>query len=339
MSFPGPNQPPSNGGGNKPNGGNNPFTNPFSRNNDGKNGGSGANGNKSNGPRPFWQSPWLWVVVVALLAVTMFQLFAGAGSQTIDTKDGMQILNGNTVEYATIVDNTQQVKLKLSSDYSATDPDTGRTKNYGKNVQFYYTYAQSAAVVKAVQKADPAKGWTASMQQTSIWTYLLTSLLPFLIIFGLFWFLMSRMGGAAGGMFGMGGKKNSGKLLDGQTPTTKFSDVAGEDAAVQEVEEIKDFLKDPSRYKALGARIPRGVLLYGPPGTGKTLLARAIAGEAGVPFYSMAGSDFVEMFVGLGASRVRDLFDEAKKNAPAIIFIDEIDAVGRKRGGSGMSRR
>ncbi len=191
----------------------------------------------------------------------MFQLFAGAGSQTIDTKDGMQILNGNTVEYATIVDNTQQVKLKLSSDYSATDPDTGNVTNYGKNVQFYYTYAQSAAVVKAVQKADPAKGWTASMQQTSIWTYLLTSLLPFLIIFGLFWFLMSRMGGAAGGMFGMGGKKNSGKLLDGQTPTTKFSDVAGEDAAVQEVEEIKDFLKDPSRYKALGARIPRGVLL------------------------------------------------------------------------------
>ena len=161
--------------------------------------------------------------------------------------------------------------------------------------------------------------------------------MPFLIIFGLFWFLMSRMGGAAGGMFGMGGKKNSGKLLDGQTPTTKFSDVAGEDAAVQEVEEIKDFLKDPSRYKALGARIPRGVLLYGPPGTGKTLLARAIAGEAGVPFYSMAGSDFVEMFVGLGASRVRDLFDEAKKNAPASIFIEVIDAVGRKRGGSGMS--
>ena len=331
MSFPGPNQPPSNGGGNKPNGGNNPFTNPFSRNNDGKNGGSGANGNKSNGPRPFWQSPWLWVVVVALLAVTMFQLFAGAGSQTIDTKDGMQILNGNTVEYATIVDNTQQVKLKLSSDYSATDPDTGRTKNYGKNVQFYYTYAQSAAVVKAVQKADPAKGWTASMQQTSIWTYLLTSLLPFLIIFGLFWFLMSRMGGAAGGMFGMGGKKNSGKLLDGQTPTTKFSDVAGEDAAVQEVEEIKDFLKDPSRYKALGARIPRGVLLYGPPGTGKTLLARAIAGEAGVPFYSMAGSDFVEMFVGMGAARVRDLFKEANKMAPCIVFIDEIDTIGKSR--------
>ena len=319
MSFPS-GQPPQNNGGNsnRPNNGN-PFTNPFGHgNNDG-----------GNGPRPFWQSPWLWVVVVALLAVTMFQLFAGTGSQTIDTKDGMQILNGGNVEYAQIVDNTQQVKLKLKSDYSATDPTTGKVKNYGKNVQFYYTYAQSAAVVKAVQKADPTQGWTATMQQTSVWTYLITSILPF-------WFLMSRMGGA-GGMFGMGGKKNSGKLLEGQTPTTKFSDVAGEDAAVQEVEEIKDFLKDPSRYKALGARIPRGVLLYGPPGTGKTLLARAIAGEAGVPFYSMAGSDFVEMFVGLGASRVRDLFDEAKKNAPAIIFIDEIDAVGRKRGGSGMS--
>ena len=184
---------------------------------------------------------------------------------------------------------------------------------------------------RQVQKADPVKGWTATMQQSSIWTYLLTSLLPFLIIFGLFWFMMSRMGGA-GGMFGMGGKKNSGKLLEGQTPTTKFADVAGEEAAVQEVEEIKDFLKDPSRYKALGARIPRGVLLYGPPGTGKTLLARAIAGEAGVPFFTISGSDFVEMFVGVGAARVRDMFETAKKNAPCIIFIDEIDAVGRQRG-------
>ena len=339
MSFPGPNQPPSNGGGNKPNGGNNPFTNPFSRNNDGKNGGSGANGNKSNGPRPFWQSPWLWVVVVALLAVTMFQLFAGAGSQTIDTKDGMQILNGNTVEYATIVDNTQQVKLKLSSDYSATDPDTGRTKNYGKNVQFYYTYAQSAAVVKAVQKADPAKGWTASMQQTSIWTYLLTSLLPFLIIFGLFWFLMSRMGGAAGGMFGMGGKKNSGKLLDGQTPTTKFSDVAGEDAAVQEVEEIKDFLKDPSRYKALGARIPRGVLLYGPPGTGKTFAVERLVDFLGWPSFQIDASSVASPYIHETSKKVAQVFDKAMENAPSVLVIDEMEAfLADREMGSGHHR-
>ncbi|MBM6699955.1 ATP-dependent zinc metalloprotease FtsH [Bifidobacterium pullorum subsp. saeculare] len=313
-------------------GGGNPFTNPFRRDPNNNAGGSGK-GNAGQ-PRPFWKSPWLWGVVVVLVVILMFQMLMGGGTQTIDTKDGMSLLKGDTVTYAKVVDNTQSVKLELSSDYTKRDPDTGRTHNYGKNVQFYYTFAQGADVIKAVKEADPSKGWTASIQQTSMLSYLVTSLLPFLIIFALFWFLMSRMGGA-GGMFGMGGKKNNGKLLEGQTPTTKFSDVAGEDAAVQEVEEIKDFLKDPSKYKALGARIPRGVLLYGPPGTGKTLLARAIAGEAGVPFYSMAGSDFVEMFVGLGASRVRDLFDEAKKNAPAIIFIDEIDAVGRKRG-SGM---
>ncbi len=324
MSFQGPNQ-----NGNRPN----PFNNPFGNGNNGQNG----NGNKSNGPRSFWRSPWLWAIIIVLIGVMMFQLFSGSGAQTITTKDGMAILkdNASDVSYATIVDNTQQVKLELKNDYKATSPDTGKERNYGKNVQFYYAYAQSADVVTAIEKAAPAKGWTTTMKSTSMWTYVLTSILPFVIFLVLIWFLMSRMG-SAGGMLGMGGKKNSGKLLDGQIPHTKFSDVAGEDAAVQEVEEIKDFLKDPSKYKALGARIPRGVLLYGPPGTGKTLLARAIAGEAGVPFYAMAGSDFVEMFVGLGASRVRDLFDEAKKNAPAIIFIDEIDAVGRKRG-AGMN--
>ncbi|KFJ01303.1 ATP-dependent zinc metalloprotease FtsH [Bifidobacterium stellenboschense] len=333
MTFPqGPGQPNNGGNGN-------PFNNPFRRGNDnGNNGNKGGKGDKPNrkgGDKPFWQSPWLWGAVVVVLIAMMFQMFAGTGAQTIDTKDGLQLLNNGQVTYAKIVDNKQKVTLELKGDYNKKDPDTGKNHNYGDKVQFYYTFAQGQDILKAVQKADPSKGWSADIEQTSMMSYLITSILPFIIFFALFWWLMSRMGGA-GGMLGMGGKKNNGKLLEGQTPTTKFSDVAGEDEALAEVEEIKDFLKDPSKYKALGARIPRGVLLYGPPGTGKTLLARAIAGEAGVPFYAMAGSDFVEMFVGLGASRVRDLFDEAKKNAPAIIFIDEIDAVGRKRG-SGMS--
>ncbi|PLS29792.1 ATP-dependent zinc metalloprotease FtsH [Bifidobacterium parmae] len=336
MTFPqGPGQPNNGGNGN-------PFNNPFRRGNDngnnGNNGNKGGKGDKPNrngGDKPFWQSPWLWGAVVVVLIAMMFQMFAGTGAQTIDTKDGLRLLDNGQVTYAKIVDNKQKVTLELKSDYNKQDPDTGKNHNYGDKVQFYYTFAQGQDILKAVQKADPSKGWSADIEQTSMMSYLITSILPFIIFFALFWWLMSRMGGA-GGMLGMGGKKNNGKLLEGQTPTTKFSDVAGEDEALAEVEEIKDFLKDPSKYKALGARIPRGVLLYGPPGTGKTLLARAIAGEAGVPFYAMAGSDFVEMFVGLGASRVRDLFDEAKKNAPAIIFIDEIDAVGRKRG-SGMS--
>ena len=330
MSFP---QGPGSGNGNNPNSNNNrnngnPFNNPFNRGND-NNGRKNGNENK-----PVWQSPWLWGAVLVIMVVLMFQMFAGSGTKTIDTKDGFALLNQGKATYAEITDNKQVVRLELKNDYSKKDPDTGKVTNYGKNVQFYYTFAQGAQVAKAVENGDLSKGWTSNIEQTSMMSYLITSILPFIIVFALFWFLMSRMGGA-GGMLGMGGKKNSGKLLEGQTPTTKFADVAGEDEAVAEVEEIKDFLKDPSKYKALGARIPRGVLLYGPPGTGKTLLARAIAGEAGVPFYSMAGSDFVEMFVRLGASRVRDLFDEAKKNAPAIIFIDEIDAVGRKRG-SGM---
>lgn len=324
MSVPqGPGQPNNNG---------NPFNNPF-RQNGNKDGGSGKPNQANGGNKPFWQSPWLWGAVIVILVITMFQMFAGMGTQTIDTKDGLELLDDGQVNYAKIVDNKQKVTLQLKSDFTKRDANTGKMHNYGKSVQFYYTFAQGQDIIKAVEKADPSKGWSADIESSSMMTYLIQSILPFIIFFAFAWFLMSRMG--AGNMLGMGGKKNNGKLLEGQTPSTRFSDVAGEDEALAEVEEIKDFLKDPSKYKALGARIPRGVLLYGPPGTGKTLLARAIAGEAGVPFYSMAGSDFVEMFVGLGASRVRDLFDEAKKNAPAIIFIDEIDAVGRKRG-SGM---
>ena len=147
---------------------------------------------------------------------------------------------------------------------------------------------------------------------------------------GLFWFLMSQMQGGGSEVMSFG--KSKAKLATKDTPKVTFADVAGADEAVEELREIKEFLAEPAKFLAVGAKIPKGVLLYGQPGTGKTLLARAVAGEAGVPFYSISGSDFVEMFVGVGASRVRDLFEQAKNNAPAIVFVDEIDAVGRHRG-------
>lgn len=263
MSFP---QGPGNGNNPNPNNNRNngnPFTNPFNRGNNGTNGKGNNNEN-----RPIWQSPWLWGAVLVVMVVLMFQMFAGGGTKTIDTKDGFALINQGKATYAEITDNKQVVRLKLKNDYTKKNADTGKVTNYGKNVQFYYTFAQGAQVAKAVENGNLEKGWTSNIEQTSMLSYLVTSILPFVIVLALFWFLMSRMGGA-GGMLGMGGRKNSGKLLDGQTPTTKFADVAGEDEAVAEVEEIKDFLKDPSKYKALGARIPRGVLLYGPPGTGK----------------------------------------------------------------------
>lgn len=335
------------GGPGRGNNGNNPFLTPLNprnprnngqRNNNNKGNNDGNDGKDGNNKsrRPIWQSPWTWIVLLVLLAVVGFQMFAKTGSQTIDTQDGIELLRSHKANYAEIIDNKQLVKLTLDKKFSKYSKRDKQKHDYGKDVQFYYTIAQGKSIIQEVEKAKPSNGWTANLQSSGIFSYLVTSLVPILFFLGMIWFMFSRIGGAGGGMLGMGGGRGRGKLVEGQTPKTKFADVAGEQAAVEEVEEIKDFLKDPSRYKALGARIPRGVLLYGPPGTGKTLLARAIAGEAGVPFYAMAGSDFVEMFVGLGASRVRELFDEAKKNAPAIIFIDEIDAVGRRRG-SGMT--
>lgn len=328
------------GGPGRGNNGNNPFLNPRNPRNQRNNGQQGKNNknneNNHNNRRSFWQSPWTWIVLLVLLSVVGFQMFVHNGSQTIDTQDGIELVRSHKASYVEIIDNKQLVKLTLDSPFKKFDKRSKQNRDFGKDVQFYYAYAQGRSIVQEVEKAKPSNGWTATLQSSSIISYLITSLVPILFFLGMIWFMFSRIGGAGGSMLGMGGGRGRGKLLEGQTPKTKFADVAGEQAAVEEVEEIKDFLKDPSRYKALGARIPRGVLLYGPPGTGKTLLARAIAGEAGVPFYAMAGSDFVEMFVGLGASRVRELFDEAKKNAPAIIFIDEIDAVGRRRG-SGMT--
>ena len=159
---------------------------------------------------------------------------------------------------------------------------------------------------------------------------LIIGCLPFLLVILIFLFMLNQMQGGGSRVMNFG--KSKAKLITKDTPKTTFADVAGADEAIEELQEIKEFLQNPAKFQAIGAKIPKGVLLYGPPGTGKTLLARAVAGEAGVPFYSISGSDFVEMFVGVGASRVRDLFEQAKANAPAIVFVDEIDAVGRHRG-------
>lgn len=188
------------------------------------------------------------------------------------------------------------------------------------------------AEIQAVAKAqDGVKVEYLKAPQTSGWVSFFTGIIPFIIIFILFFFLLNQSQGGGGGRV-MNFGKSKAKLYDDQKQKVRFNDVAGADEEKQELVEVVDFLKDPRRFADIGARIPKGILLVGPPGTGKTLLARAVAGEAGVPFFSISGSDFVEMFVGVGASRVRDLFENAKKNAPCIIFIDEIDAVGRQRG-------
>ena len=176
----------------------------------------------------------------------------------------------------------------------------------------------------------PSEGYDGKNPTQSLLTSLLINLLPIILLVVLFFFVMNQMQGGGSRVMQFG--KSKAKLVSKDTPKTTFADVAGADEAVEELEEIKDFLAEPAKFQAVGAKIPKGVLLYGPPGTGKTLLARAVAGEAGVPFFSISGSDFVEMFVGVGASRVRDLFEQAKANAPAIVFVDEIDAVGRHRG-------
>ena len=185
-------------------------------------------------------------------------------------------------------------------------------------------------LVDELDEADPPIDVTTDQQGDSIWTGLLFSLLPTVLLIGAFFLVMNALQGGGKGVMQFG--KSRAKQVSKDEPAVTFSDVAGCDEAVEELQEIKDFLKDPARFQAIGARIPKGVLLFGPPGTGKTLLARAVAGEAGAPFFPISGSDFVEMFVGVGASRVRDLFEKAKQAAPAIVFVDEIDAVGRHRG-------
>ena len=268
------------------------------------------------------------MVAAVMLALSLYFLFSGSDSSPIDTSQGMELLAGDTVKSAEITDGLQRVRLELTEDFTTTD-ESGQTENLGTKVEFYYVAPQGADVVEAVQDADLPDGYNSVVPQQSFLASLLSFLIPMLILLGLFWWITSRMQGGAGMMrFG----KSKAKLVNKENPQVTFADVAGVDEAIEELQEIREFLSEPGKFQAVGARIPKGVLLYGPPGTGKTLLARAVAGEAGVPFFSISASEFVEMFVGVGASRVRDLFDQAKANAPSIIFVDEIDAVGRHRG-------
>ena len=195
--------------------------------------------------------------------------------------------------------------------------------------EFVVLYPAEYASELTTQLQESGVPFRVDSEAPTIFDYLLT-FIPYLLIFGLFFFVIMQMQGGGNKVMQFG--KSKAKQVTKDTPKVLFSDVAGVEEAVEELHEIKEFLEFPQKFRAMGAKIPKGVLLYGPPGTGKTLLARAVAGEAGVPFFAISGSDFVEMFVGVGASRVRDLFDQAKQNAPAIVFIDEIDAVGRHRG-------
>jgi len=251
---------------------------------------------------------YLLIVIVAIWMIDYYSASTVSKSD-ITYSAFMKYVQQDEVKQVTIVDNTITGKLKDGKTFSTVAP---------QDQTLIPTLRSRDIEIKA--ELPPQPPW---------WTNILSSLLPMLLIIGI-WFMLMQQGGGGSRVMNFG-KSNARRYDEGKIKVT-FKDVAGADEAKEELQEVIDFLKHPQRYNSLGAKIPKGVLLFGPPGTGKTLLAKAVAGEAGVPFFSISGSDFVEMFVGVGASRVRDLFDQAKKNAPCIIFIDEIDAVGRQRG-------
>ena len=278
-------------------------------------------------------NPFLWLVPFLLVVILGWAVFSSMfGYRTIDTSDGLTLLRDkpDTIKSITVIDGNQRVELDLTSTYVQPKKKGIESRPVGKKVEFSYTDAQAEQVDRLVQAAAPKEGFNSVVPTTSWWASLIQLLVPALLLGGFMWWLIGRMGGGRGGAMGFG--RSKARVGSKEIPDVTFDDVAGEDEAVEELQEIREFLSEPEKFRAVGAKIPKGVLLYGPPGTGKTLLAKAVAGEAGVPFFSMAASEFVEMFVGVGASRVRDLFDQAKENAPAIIFVDEIDAVGRHRG-------
>ena len=270
------------------------------------------------------RGPVIWIVAAFLLLFIGSQLVAAASApKELGTSEALAKIASGAVSKVVVHDPAQTLTLTLSNgtDGSPTTAEADFLKEQGDQVMAALAEADAAGKLK--------DGYDVDVSRDNIWVTLVLNFLPFILLIGMMFFFLNQMNGGNRAMqFG----KSRAKTLNKDVPKTTFADVAGADEAVEELQEIKDFLSSPAKFQAVGARIPKGVLLYGPPGTGKTLLARAVAGEAGVPFFSISGSDFVEMFVGVGASRVRDLFDQAKLNAPAIIFVDEIDAVGRHRG-------
>jgi cell division protease FtsH len=270
--------------------------------------------------RKILRGPLFWIIA-ALIAVSVFGQISATGEEykKVETSAILNEISLNNVKSALVIDRDQKVQVILKD---------GEFVDGSAKIEASYVAGQEALIVELLTSNPPSAGWDIKVPKQSLFVSLLFSILPILLIIFL---LLLFMGGGQGGRVLSFGRSRA-KLQNKEMPTNTFVDVAGADEAVAELREIKDFLASPDKYKAIGAKIPKGVLLYGPPGTGKTLLARAVAGEAKVPFYSISGSEFVEMFVGVGASRVRDLFAQAKQNAPAIVFVDEIDAVGRQRG-------
>jgi len=268
--------------------------------------------------------PILIVVVLAFFA----QKLIGGTSHTPQPTFGNLLYYLDSHEVKTM--SLDQKDLSASVTLNSTGAQQAGVQKFSVGYPNNYIATLIKDARTDIPTANTGNGLAVSSTSSSDWLGLLTTILPFLIFIGLWIFLMNQVQGGGSKVMSFG--KSRAKRLSVDSPKITFRDVAGVDEAVEELHEIKEFLENPKKFQALGARIPKGVLLYGPPGTGKTLLARAVAGEAGVPFFSISGSDFVEMFVGVGASRVRDLFEQAKQNSPCIIFMDEIDAVGRHRG-------
>jgi cell division protease FtsH len=305
--------------------------------------------NKKNNKKNPKVNPY-WVYGGVIFLFILFQTFSGglASSEVnkISQKKFFEYVSMGDIEKIDIV-NKREVKVYLTDEASSQDVHKGTVNPYfslsGRSANYKFELGDLQNFENSLKKKEDENNLTIDINyvtEQNIWGDLLLSMLPFVIIIGIWIFIMRKMssGGSGGGgqIFSIG--KSKAKLFDEKTDVkTSFKDVAGLEGAKEEVQEIVDFLKNPTKYTSLGGKIPKGALLVGAPGTGKTLLAKAVAGEAKVPFFSLSGSDFVEMFVGVGASRVRDLFKQAKEKSPAIIFIDEIDAIGRARGKSNMT--